>query len=413
VPNNPKTIAFCRICNSKNLEILLEFGNMALTGVFLTDGKQVSREPLTLGRCNDCSLVQLMHSYNSNELYGESYGYESHLNASMVNHLQRKARVLEKKYLQTRFGTIVDIASNDGTLLAGYSNSERLLIGIDPLISVVSDHYPKKSLKIQEFFSADKYFENTHEKASLVTSLSVLYDLESPTRFAQDISEILEDEGIWHFEQSYLCTMVETLSYDTVCHEHLLYLSLHNIVALLQQTGLKILDVTLNSTNGGSIAVTAIKTNVELPLPPFASHLLEKEKREGFISGERLRIFATDAVEHKNELLSLVTEYKSKGFKIVGLGASTKGNVLLQWLDLNTDSIDLIGDINPRKYGKSTPGTNIPIVSEAQVFENTDMNTIILVLPWHFRDGIIRNSELVLSMGASLLFPLPRIELIN
>jgi hypothetical protein len=87
--------------------------------------------------------------------------------------------------------------------------------------------------------------------------------------------------------------------------------------------------------------------------------------------------------------------------------------VLLQWLDLNTDSIDLIGDINPRKYGKSTPGTNIPIVSEAQVFENTDMNTIILVLPWHFRDGIIRNSELVLSMGASLLFPLPRIELIN
>jgi hypothetical protein len=140
VPNILNTIEFCRICKSNNLEMLLDFGEMALTGVFLIDGGKVPREPLTLGRCEDCSLVQLLHSYDSDSLYGESYGYESHLNSSMVKHLQRKARVLEKKYLQTRFSSIVDIASNDGILLAGYSDSARTLIGIDPLISVVGDY---------------------------------------------------------------------------------------------------------------------------------------------------------------------------------------------------------------------------------------------------------------------------------
>jgi hypothetical protein len=413
VPNILNTIEFCRICKSNNLEVLLDFGEMALTGVFLIDGRKVPREPLTLGRCEDCSLVQLLHSYDSDSLYGESYGYESHLNSSMVNHLQRKARVLEKKYLQTRFSSIVDIASNDGTLLAGYSDSERPLIGIDPLISVVGDHYPTKTLKIQDFFSADKYFEHTKAKASLVTSLSVLYDLESPTSFARDIYEILEDEGIWHFEQSYLPTMVETLSYDTVCHEHLLYLSLHNILSLLKVSDLQLLDVTLNSTNGGSIAVTAIKTKRAIPPPPFASFLLKKEKLEGFLSGVRLRSFVAEAIEHKNALLQLVNVYKKQGFSIFGLGASTKGNVLLQWLGLDSEYIELIGDINPRKFGKSTPGTDIPIISENQVFEMADEKTIILVLPWHFRDGIIRNSESVLAKGTSMLFPLPRIEIVN
>ncbi len=413
MPNKTKTIEFCRMCKSNNLESLLDFGNMALTGVFLNDGKSVPHEPLVLGRCIDCSLVQLLHSYDPDVLYGDSYGYESHLNSSMESHLHRKARTLEQKYLQTRKGPIVDIASNDGTLLSGYSDSERPMIGIDPLISVVSDRYPSKSLKIEDFFTAAKYFERTEKKASLVTSLSVLYDLENPRKFAEEVYEILEEDGIWHFEQSYISTMVETLSYDTVCHEHLLYLSLNNIISLLVNSKMKILDVTLNSTNGGSIAVTAIKTEKEIPFPPFAKFLLERENIDGITSGMRLKKFANDALEHKNELKNLISEYKKQNFSILGLGASTKGNVLLQWLDLHSEVIDEIGDINPRKFGKSTPGTAIPIVDENHVFEIADANTIILVLPWHFRDGIIRNSESVLSLGASLLFPLPRIELVN
>ena len=183
--------------------------------------------------------------------------------------------------------------------------------------------------------------------------------------------------------------------------------------SLLKVSDLQLLDVTLNSTNGGSIAVTAIKTKKSVPPPPFASFLLEKEKLEGFLSGVRLRSFVAEAIEHKNALLQLMNAYRKQGFSIFGLGASTKGNVLLQWLGLDSEFIELIGDINPRKFGKSTPGTDIPIISESQLFEMADEKTIILVLPWHFRDGIIRNSESVLAKGTSMLFPLPRIEVLN
>ena len=266
----------CRICGGPNLYEVMDFGNLALTGVFQVHGDQVPTAPLCLCRCQDYGLVQLGHSYRQEYLYGETYGYESHLNASMVSHLQSKAKMLERKYLAgNSHPVVVDIASNDGTLLAGYTNPNSQLIGIDPLIHVVTDHYPVNAIKLQEFFSASSYFSINSEKADLVTSLSVLYDLDNPRKFAQDISEILNDNGIWHFEQSYLPTMVETLSYDTICHEHLLYLTLSDIQNLLTGTDMVIIDASLNSINGGSITVTAQKNSKKIK-SPFVDFLLDR-----------------------------------------------------------------------------------------------------------------------------------------
>jgi hypothetical protein len=393
----------------------MNFGDLALTGVFEVDGVNVLRAPMALSRCNDCGLVQLAHNYESQYLYGETYGYESHLNKSMVDHLHRKARLLEELYLNSPGRkTVVDIASNDGTLLSGYLSKELDLIGIDPLIAVVGDYYPSSVTKITEFFSADSYKSRISSEATLVTSLSVLYDLEDPIQFAQDISNILEDGGIWHFEQSYLPTMVETLSYDTICHEHLLYLSMHDILNLLKATGFTIVSASLNSINGGSIAVTARKgsSSAEKELPPFVKYLWDNEVRLGYQDGSAMRKFALDAETHRLELSQLVTAYLDRGYKVFGLGASTKGNVLLQWLNLGADKIEAIGDINPRKFGRQTPGTGIKIVSEESLIEKYGQNSIALVMPWHFRDGIVRNSGQYLGKGGNLLFPLPKIQLV-
>jgi hypothetical protein len=156
---------------------------------------------------------------------------------------------------------VVDIASNDGFLLQGYTVAGSY-VGIDPLLDNFSDYYPPAAIKIKDFFSSSTYFESTKTKAHLVTSLSVLYDINDPIQFATDVHSILEDEGIWHLEQSYVPLMVDTLSYDTICHEHLTYLRLKDIQEILTRTGFQIIDVSLNSINGGSIAVTAIKTKV-------------------------------------------------------------------------------------------------------------------------------------------------------
>ncbi len=407
-------ISTCRICKSAKIETVIDFGELALTGVFLQDGSLVRNAPLVLVRCGNCGLVQLGHNYQQSDLYGESYGYESHLNKSMKEHLQQKARILEKKFLQGHENpVVVDIASNDGTLLAGYVDSGIKKIGIDPLIDVVSDCYPESALKIIDFFSSLAYWKNFELPANLVTSLSVIYDLNDPMNFAREVNEILIEGGIWHFEQSYLPTMITTTSYDTICHEHLLYLSLHDIQTILSQSGFQIHEVSLNSVNGGSIAVTAIKTSKSVEQDPFVAFLLNSERCEGITDGRSIFNFAKAYLRHSQELKELISEYRKLGCDVIGFGASTKGNVLLQAAGLDWRDIRAIGDVNSRKFGKTTPGSCIPIVAEDELISNSHEKTVAIVLPWHFREGLIRKLEPYLSKGGKLVFPLPQIEVVS
>lgn len=407
-------VSTCRVCQSFALSVIIDFGELALTGVFLEDGGKVQQEPLVLCRCEDCGLIQLGHNYSQLELYGDSYGYESHLNETMVNHLQQKARILEKKYLAHLTNPIVvDIASNDGTLLSGYENSLITKIGIDPLLDIVSNCYPAETIKIGEFFSSSVYWSHSAGPSNLVTSLSVLYDLDDPVSFAKQVNEILVEGGIWHFEQSYLPLMIDATSYDTICHEHLLYLSMHDIQRILDLSGFRILDASINGINGGSVAVTAIKTTKAVSPNPFVEFLLSSEIDNGIVDGTKISKFAIDYLKHSLDLNRLVTQFKHAGADVIGFGASTKGNVLLQSAGLNFKLIRAIGDINTRKFGKQTPGSLIPIVSESELIDAAGDFTVAIVLPWHFREGIINSLEDYLSKGGKLLFPLPRIEVVS
>jgi hypothetical protein len=404
----------CRICGSAELKEIIDFGDLALTGVFLENGQEVPKAPLKLVLCNECGLVQLGHKYEQNALYGETYGYESHLNRSMVEHLQQKARVLEKKFLQSiEKPIVVDIASNDGTLLNGYISDAVIKIGIDPLIGVVANCYPEDAIQVSEFFSASAYMSLGIGPANLVTSLSVIYDLDRPVEFANQIYEILQDEGIWHFEQSYLPLMLETNSYDTICHEHLLYLSLTDIQRILKVANFQLLDASINSVNGGSIAVTAIKTNGVINPSPFVRYLLKAENETGITDGSRINSFSDKFRKHANALKSLITEYKELGFDVIGLGASTKGNVLLQAAGIDARLIRAIGEVNPRKFGKQTPGSSIPIVDESNLLSGATEKTLAIVLPWHFRENLLPKLEQYLSQGGQVLFPLPEIEMVS
>jgi len=405
----------CRFCGKPKIIPVLDLGKLSLTGVFLFKNENVPSADLVLSQCSNCKLVQLQNSYPTELLYSSNYGYESHLNSTMTKHLQSKARILEKKYLDSNaINVVVDIASNDGTFLSGFESDSILKIGIDPLINIVGDYYPTNCIKIADYFSTKTYWKNCSFSANIVTSMSVIYDLEDPVKFAQEVSEILSEGGIWHFEQSYLPLMVESTSYDTICHEHLLYLTLHDIQFMLKKAGMKLIDVTLNSINGGSIAVTAKKSSAVVEFSdPFIDFLLERERFLGFQDGTALSGFVVKSYTHRQELRKLILDYRNSGYRIIGLGASTKGNVLLQWAGLNSQLIEEIGDVNPKKFGKVTPGTNIPIVPETEALQTTGRKTIALVLPWHFRANILERSEIFLSNGGKLLFPLPNIEVVS
>ncbi len=401
----------CRISGSKNLVEVLDLGIQSLTGVFPSSKQaKVTEGPLKLVLCPDSQLLQLKHNYDLSELYGDNYGYRSGLNLSMVNHLNNKVNELKKLTSISKNDIVLDIGSNDGTLLKSYRIDECIRVGIDPTGNKFKDYYDNIHL-IADFFSSKKFqdiFPN--KKAKVITSISMLYDLESPVAFIKDVAQILDHDGIWHFEQSYMPTMLGMNLYDTICHEHLEYYSLTVIKNALEKCGLKIIDVSLNFINGGSFAVTASHIDSKLQTnEAVINWMLDDEKRLELETTKPYLDFARRVLEHKTKLKKLIDDLNNDGKKIMGYGASTKGNVLLQYCNFNSNDISYIGEINTDKFGSFTPGSKIPIVSEAEV--KSMKPDYLLVLPWHFRDGIINKEKDYLASGGKFIFPMPEIEI--
>ncbi len=407
-------ITRCRIGGSKHLVSVLNLGEQYLTGIFPKDPAQaITKGPLDLVWCPDSGLLQLRHSYDLSEMYGENYGYRSGLNASMVNHLQHKVRGLLRRVPLGAGDWVLDIGSNDGTLLKTYADLNIRRVGIDPTARKFMEFYPKEISVIPEFFTANRFLEASGQrKAKIITSIAMFYDLEDPNIFVSDIQKCLAPDGVWHFEQSYMPSMLRTNAYDTVCHEHLEYYSLRVIKDLLAKHALKIVDVQMNAVNGGSVAVTACRKDSALfKTETIVDWLLYQEENWGLDSPKPYRQFEERVFKHRTDLQKLIKLLVQSGKKVLGYGASTKGNVLLQFCNFGPEEIPAIAEVNPDKFGAHTPGTLIPIVSEADAKAmNPDY---FLVLPWHFKSGIIDREKEFLSRGGKLIFPLPEIEIVG
>ncbi|MFN8008914.1 MAG: class I SAM-dependent methyltransferase [Terriglobia bacterium] len=357
-----------------------------------------------------CGLLQLRQSYDLGEMYGKNYGYRSSLNRSMADHLGALVQLLLKRVPITSRDLVLDIGSNDGTLLASYPAKGPTLVGIDPTIEKFGHYYRSDILQIGDFFSADRFKKTCGKrKAKIVTSIAMFYDLPEPMEFMRQIREILADDGIWLFEQSYLPSMLTANAYDTICHEHVEYYAFEQIEFMADQTGFEILDVALNDTNGGSFAVTMAKKGT--PYKPNRSALRKIREAEKPFHGLRpLFLFQKRIFAHRERLLQMIEERKKNGHRIFGYGASTKGNVILQFCGLTARELHCIAEVNEEKFGCVTPGSWIPIISEAEAHA---MNPeCFLVLPWHFKSNILKREVAYRSNGGKLLFPLPRIRLV-
>jgi hypothetical protein len=404
----------CRICGNKQLVEILDLGNQSLTGSFHLPSESVDKAPLVLVKCfhddasKVCGLVQLKHTYDLNKMYGENYGYRSSLNASMIKHLRHAVEeILAFNLKLNENDLIIDIGSNDGTFLNQYPDTGAQLIGIDPTSKYFKQYYKSNIQIIENFFSAKKvseYFPT--KKAKIITSFSMFYDLENPQSFTDEIAKLLDEDGIWVLEQSYLPLMLKNNSFDTVCHEHLEYYSMKQIQWMFQKASLKIIDVKFNEVNGGSFRVYAAKAN--------SSYLANKSKIEKIFAEEQAMQLDTlqpyadfnhRISKLKTELLDKIKSIRQSGQTIYGLGASTKGNVLLQYYNLDSSHIEAIGEVNADKFGKVTPGSLIPIEDEKLILKKKP--GYLLVLPWHFKPFFEKNTTF---NGVKLLFPLPVVE---
>jgi C-methyltransferase C-terminal domain/Putative zinc binding domain/Methyltransferase domain len=406
-------ITRCRLCASSNLVTVLDLGEQALTGVFparLDD--RVTTGPLELVWCSSCTLLQLAHSYDPSEMYGGNYGYRSGLNRSMSDHLGRKARGLEELVGLKGGDVVLDIGSNDGTLLASYATPALRRIGVDPTAERFKSFYPPDATVVPEFFSGESFHGASSEPARVITSIAMFYDVEDPVAFACDVRDCLAPDGVWHFEQSYMPSMLRLTAYDTVCHEHLEYYSLATTARILDAAGLELIDVRFNRVNGGSFAVTAARRGSPVvPRRVLIDWFVAQEERIGLDSPDPFRRFAERVDVHRTDLVELVRTLRGDGARVMGYGASTKGNVLLQFCGFTAADIEAIADVNPDKLGHYTPGSAIPIISEQEMRDARP--DFLLVFPWHFRDGIVEREEEYLRNGGCLIFPLPEIEIVG
>jgi hypothetical protein len=398
----------CRSCKSTKLTKVYSLGKQTLTGIFPPKKNlKITKGELSMLFCKKCKLLQLEHNFDSNEMYGENYGYMSSLNKSMESHLKLKAISLLKKYNLKTNDCILDIGSNDGTFLSFFSKKLKLF-GCDPTIKKFSHLYRKDINKLPYFFSS-KYFKE--KKFKLITSIAMFYDLPDPLDFAQQIHSVLDRSGIWHMELSYMPMMIKNRSYDTICHEHLEYYSLKSLKYLLNAANLKIINLSFNQINGGSIELDiAHKKSKFKECKHLINWVLESERVNKYNEIEKQKLFFKECENHKYLLKKLLNTLKKQNKKILGYGASTKGNVLLQYCKIDSKIVDYVAEVNSFKFNKFTPGTNIKIISEKEAKQKKP--DYFLVLPWHFKDHIIKREKEYLKKGGKLIFPLPDIEIV-
>jgi SAM-dependent methyltransferase len=412
----------CRACGATSLRKVIDLGEQFIQGVFVKEGVQqppMRRIPLELVRCdptqdqNACGLLQTSVSVPPEILYS-TYWYRSGTNQTMRTHLHGIAE--EGVSLLDKSGRsdlrVLDIGCNDGTLLAAYPTAT-IKFGIDPSnatdaigpdVTVIHDRFPSAELAAK----ADVPFD-------LITSIAMFYDLEDPVGFVTAVKQLLRADGVWIFEMSYMPEMLRSTSYDTICHEHLEYYSLAVLEMLLARAEMRLFKVALNDINGGSIRCYATHAgNFQFRSDKDLNYIEEVRRKEFDMSLDTdrpYRDFQESAERHRESLTRLVKDLKRSGKRIHVYGASTKGNVILQFCGIDSSLIDFAADRNPDKYGARTLGTDIPIISEQE--SRALKPDFYLVLPWHFRKEFLERERATLERGTKFIFPLPEIEVVG
>ena len=400
----------CRICNSKSLKNLFSLGKMKFTGKFPKKNQRIPSGDVHLVICNECSLVQLKDNFNLNYLYNKDYGYRTGINSTMRTHVKSVVGKISKKAKLQSGDYVLDIASNDGTLLSYYKKSIKTF-GIDPLVNKYRTDYKNINFKVSDFFSYKNICKvNKNIKFKAITALSVFYDIKNPKNFLKDIKKVLHKDGIFNLEFADLKLILENNMFDTICHEHLEYYSVTVIKNLLNKVGLRIFDHYYNDTNGGSSSYYICHDNAKFKTSKKITIILKDEKRIKINSPKTYKNFKERIDKIKNNLTNFLKKLKTQNKMIHGYGASTKGNVLLQYFNIDNKFLDCISDRNPKKDNCYTPGTNIKILTEAK--SRSLKPDYYLVLPWHFKKEILKREKNIRRNGTRFIFPLPKLKII-
>ena len=404
-------ISNCRSCNHRNFTRLFTLGKMSFTGKFTKNSKDsIPKEFINLIICKSCKLVQLDRNFDPKYLYDKNYGYRTGINSTMTNHVKMVADEAIKLVKLKKRDAVLDIASNDGTLL-GFYKKNIFRVGCDPLVKKYKKYYKNINIGIDDFFNFNAIKKKKiNKKFKIITALSMLYDLPDPNKFLKDIKKVLHADGVFILEHADLLSIIKNCQFDTICHEHLEYYSSKIITDLMRKHKLKMFDIKLNDINGGSKRYFICHEEAKYKYNNKVNKILKEEIKFKLDKVKTFINFFKLINTQKTKLTKLIKKINYNKKSIHGLGASTKGNVLLQYFNISNKQIKYISDRNPQKYNTYTPGTKIKIISEK--LSRKIQPDYYLVLPWHFKTEILKRESLIRKSGTKFIFPLPKMKII-
>ena len=408
-----RVIKNCRVCGFKNLTPILSLGDMYVSD-FITKKNKATKAPLDLLLCNandgGCGLLQLKHTVSHEQMY-RNYWYRSGMNKTMTEELNGIARKVESLVKFNAGDFVIDIGANDGTLLRGYSNLEIKRTGFEPARNLKKYNKIGTEKIINDFFNYASWKEEFGKaKAKAITAIAMFYDLDYPNKFIGDIVKCLDKDGIFIIQMSYLPTMISQNAFDNICHEHVEYYSLLSLENLLKRHDLEVFDVELNDVNGGSYRIYIKHKENKRPVTKRVINLRKFENKLGLNDRKIYDQFVKRINSFKDQLVSFVKNETANGKIIHVYGASTKGNTLLQYYNLDANLIKAAAERNPDKWGKKTIGTMIPIISEEEARKQKP--DYFLVLPWHFIEEFKNREKDFLQAGGKFILPLPKFKII-
>ena len=408
-----KTRFNCRLCNSSNLISILELESTPPANAFVTEEeciKEQKKYPLKLFFCNNCNHVQLTDVVDPRELFS-NYVYVSGTSPVFVNHFKNYAKTIIKDYSPDLNKYVLDIGSNDGTLLKFFKKMGYKVIGVDPAEEISKKANEDGIFTINGFFDlemAEKIKDN-YSNASLITANNVFAHCDDLSGITDAVSKLLSPEGFFVFEVSYLVDVYQKTLFDTIYHEHLSYHSVTPLIKFFESKGMTLIDVLKVNTHGGSIRCV-IKNSSNAEVKKSVETFVNLEKTLEFHDSNTFIKFSNKIEERKKELCDLLKEIKADKKSIAGFGAPAKATTLMYEFGLNNDILDFIVDDSPLKQGLFSPGLNIPVFSSSQI--ETLKPDYLLILAWNFADSIIKNNQKFIESGGKFIIQLPILEVI-
>ena len=406
----------CHICNSKKLQKIIEMGATGLCDSLLTKrqiemGSEKSY-PLNLYRCTKCQLLQLDHIVSSKKLFHLNYPYKSGITKRLKQLLDNNSKYLRKNFEFSKKSLVIDVGSNDGTLLESFKKRKFKVLGVEPTnIAKIAN---KKGIKtIQRFFDlkTTKIIKNKYKKAEIITGTNIFAHVNKLNSFMRGVKMLLDKErGLFVTESHYAVDIVDNLQFDSIYHEHLRFYLLKPLKILMDNYGFKIIDAIRIPNYGGSIRVIAT-LNRQLKPKKSVKKILSLEKNRGFYSSAKYKKFSKDIIKSKNKLVKVLKKIKNENKRIVGIGCPGRSITLLAYCKIGKKTLDYIAEQSSSlKLNLYTPNTHIKVMDEKYFFKNQP--EYALILSWHYKKSIIRNLKNKGYKG-KFIIPLPYPKIIN